>query len=119
MFIPGCDELKEVVSLPRRKFGVSYLIDDQDTGSGVSTESLSHQAWIGCGVECFGQMGKRREQSRVPCCKRFDGQSNREMRFSCSRRSKKNDIGRRLNKRKICQFPKQALGKTGLKGKLK
>ncbi len=63
MLIASSDQLEEVMRLPCCEPGVSHLINDENTRGGVATESLTHQAWMGCGFKRLGKLRKGREQS--------------------------------------------------------
>lgn len=62
MLITSSDQLEEVMRLPWCEPGVSYFINDKNTGSRIATKSLTHQAWMRCGFKRLSQMRQRREQ---------------------------------------------------------
>src|SRR6266487_6037936 len=107
MLIPSSNQLEEVMGLPRCEPGVSYFINDKNTGSGVATESLTHQAGMRCGFKRLGQVRQSREQRGMSCCQCFDRERKAQVCFSDSWWPEKHHIGRRLDKRQICQFPQQ------------
>src|SRR6266487_1601541 len=84
MLITSSNQLEEVMRLPWCEPGVSYFINDKNTGSGVATESLTHQAGMRCGFKRLGQVRQSREQRGMSCCQCFDRERKAQVCFSPS-----------------------------------
>ena len=119
MLVASRHQLKELVRLSWRQFGIADLIDDQHTGAGVATQALAHQTRIGSTFQGLRQVRERGEERRIAGGQCLDRERQTEVGFPRTRRSQKQDIRGRLHKREIGQFPQQPLGEAGLKGKLK
>src|SRR6266700_855983 len=108
-----------MVCLGGREFGVSYLVDHQHTRGGVAAQALPHQTRIGGRIQRLGQVSQGGKQSRVACCQSLHRKGQAQMRFSNTRRPKKNHIRSALDERQVSQFPQQALREAGLEAKIK
>ena len=65
MFVPRRHQLKEMVSLSWRQFGVAHLIDHQHAGAGVATQPLAHQTGIRSTLQRLSQVRERGKQRRI------------------------------------------------------
>ena len=109
VLIASGDQLKEMVRLCRREFGVAHLIDHQHTGGRVAAKLLSHQARIRGGIERLGQVRQRGKQGRIPRGERFDRKRQAQVCFPGARWTQKQDVRGGLHKGEIRQFPVLAM----------
>ncbi len=84
MLIASSDQFKEMMRLSGRKLGVAHLVDHENTGGGIATKPLAHQARIGSGVQRLGQVGQRGKQSRIARRQGLDRERQAEVCFTPS-----------------------------------
>src|SRR5712692_6778453 len=119
MFVASRHQLKEMMGLGWRQFGVADFIDHQHTGGGVATQPLAHQTRIRGALQGLSQVGQGRKERGIACGQGLDRERQTEVCFPHTRRSQKQHIRGCLHKGEIRQFPQQSLGERGLKGKIK